>query len=146
MNKLYVVMLAVLFATMAFAQNAEVVVDTAGVVPVVKVTSPAFEGMCKSFVEKLGGANGSEKISFEPPSGTPSYENVVETWTISNGLKEVRVKASELPILKKLHGATARNIMLGSCYLRSNYFFRTSDIVLVTMSDKDAEEVAAALR
>jgi hypothetical protein len=135
-------------AVMVYAQKAEVRVDVTGYVPVVKVTSPVFKGMCEGFAKKLEAEGDNITIRFKPETvsvGQDAKAGLI--WTANTEMKESSLKLAELPkVLQTLKGSAARLILMGTCRTADTLFYTSSDVVFVTSSKEDAEELAKVLR
>lgn len=153
---------------LVFGQT-EVVLDTDGYIPTVKVEDPAIKGMCQAFAKKLG--TKAERISFRPKPVFPSrIKDAGKVWIIDGPTEKVEMSLrfegqsstenssttknrwlefpnSELaPVLQKIVGPIARNVRLATCYTQDNYFSNTENVVIVPTDKHEAEELVSALR
>lgn len=147
-SRLVLVFALLMVSAATFAQQAEVVVDTEGIVPSVKVTSSEFNLMCGGFARRLGVPADTKMINFKPKVMPPDRgQEAGYLWVVNSGDKRFEMAYYALPyIFTHVRGQVARKILRGTCYLENAYFYTRGDVVFVTASVDDALALGAALR
>jgi hypothetical protein len=153
---------------LAFSQT-QVLIDTEGYIPTVKVEDPAIKEMCQTLAKKVG--TKAERISFRPKPVLPSrIKDAGKVWIVDGPTEKVETALkfdgqsstenssttknrwlefsnSELaPVLQKIVGPVAKNVRLATCYTVDNYFSNTENVVIVPTDKQEAQELVSTLR